>query len=238
MKALRFSSSRLRIAILIAVLFAGASMFQAPVLQAQDSTSTQTKKSTKTSKVDVNSADKSTLETLPGIGPTLAQRIIDGRPYKNTSDLQKVDGLTKSKVTAIKKNITFGSSAMASKKSGTMAKKKNTQPEETATTSETSKESTSTASTGEKSSSTRASQAPTPTGSESGKLGAGETININTASADDLERLPGIGAAKSKAIVEYRNQNGPFKSPEDIMNVKGIKSGEFSKIKEHIKVSE
>ncbi|HZV33237.1 MAG TPA: helix-hairpin-helix domain-containing protein [Verrucomicrobiae bacterium] len=237
MKALQFSGSRLRWAIMMAALIVGTVMFQAP-LQAKDGTSGQTKKSTKAAKVDINSADKSTLETLPGIGPTMAQNIIDGRPYRNAADLQKVSGMTKSKLNALKKDITFGHTAMAENKSSTRAsrKKKSTESEETATTSEPSRESTGTAGTVEKSS--RASQAPTPTGSESGKLGAGEQININTASAGDLERLPGIGPARSQAIVEYRTQNGPFKSPEDIMNVKGIKSGEFSKIKDHIKVSD
>lgn len=220
-------------AIIIAAFIVGAAMFQAP-LQARDSTSSKTKQSAKAAKVDINSADKSTLETLPGIGPTLAQNIIDGRPYKSAADLQKVSGMSKSKVSALKKHITFGT-AMAKTKSSTTAskKKKSTESEETATTSEPNKESTGTA---EKSS--KASEAPTPTGSESGKLGAGETININTASAEDLERLPGVGPARSQAIVEYRTQNGPFKSPEDIMNVKGIKSGEFAKIKDHIKVSD
>jgi competence protein ComEA len=67
-------------------------------------------------------------------------------------------------------------------------------------------------------------------------LAAGETININTASAEELDKLPGIGPTKAQAIVDYRNQHGNFKSIEDIENVKGIKQGTFSKIKDHITV--
>ncbi len=63
-------------------------------------------------------------------------------------------------------------------------------------------------------------------------------MNINTASAADLDKLPGIGPAKAKAIVDYRTQNGNFKTIEDIEKVKGIKGGVFSKIKDYIKVSD
>lgn len=52
---------------------------------------------------------------------------------------------------------------------------------------------------------------------------ARHTVNINTADADTLARhLHGIGAAKAKAIVEYREKHGPFTSAEDLTNVKGI----------------
>ena len=62
-------------------------------------------------------------------------------------------------------------------------------------------------------------------------------VNINTATKEELDGLPGIGPVKAQAIVDYRKANGPFKSPEDIMRVKGIKEGEFGKIKDQISVS-
>ena len=46
-------------------------------------------------------------------------------------------------------------------------------------------------------------------------------VNINTASSAELEALPGIGPAKAKSIVEYRQKNGAFKSVEELKNVKG-----------------
>jgi len=61
-------------------------------------------------------------------------------------------------------------------------------------------------------------------------------ININTASAAELDRLPEIGPVKAQAIVDYRNANGKFGSIEDIMKVSGIKEGTFAKIKDHITV--
>ncbi|KLT72987.1 topoisomerase [Neisseria arctica] len=47
-------------------------------------------------------------------------------------------------------------------------------------------------------------------------------VNINSATAEELKALPGIGAAKAAAIVEYRQQNGNFKTVDDLKNVKGI----------------
>ena len=56
-------------------------------------------------------------------------------------------------------------------------------------------------------------------------------VNINTATEAELDALPGIGEAKAKAIVQYRNENGKFKSISDIKNVKGIGDGIFNDIK-------
>lgn len=53
--------------------------------------------------------------------------------------------------------------------------------------------------------------------------GAAEPVNINTADAAAIAAsLNGIGDAKAKAIVEYRQKNGPFKSADELVNVKGI----------------
>ena len=57
-------------------------------------------------------------------------------------------------------------------------------------------------------------------------------MNLNTAPKEELDSLPGIGPVKAQAIIEAR----PFKTIEDVMKVKGIKEGEFSKIKDLITV--
>lgn len=49
-----------------------------------------------------------------------------------------------------------------------------------------------------------------------------QRININTASVELLDTLPGIGEVKAKAIVDYRNQQGPFHRIDELMNVPGI----------------
>ncbi|MDD6878663.1 MAG: helix-hairpin-helix domain-containing protein [bacterium] len=59
-------------------------------------------------------------------------------------------------------------------------------------------------------------------------------ININTATLEELMKLPGIGESKANAIIEYRNKNGKFSKIEDIVNVSGIGSSVFEKIKDNI----
>jgi competence protein ComEA len=62
-------------------------------------------------------------------------------------------------------------------------------------------------------------------------------ININTASMEQLMEIPGIGEAKAKAIINYRETNGGFSSIEEVMNIEGVKEGVFSKMKEYIVVN-
>mgnify|MGYP003298593930 CR=1 FL=1 len=62
-------------------------------------------------------------------------------------------------------------------------------------------------------------------------------VNINKASKDELMTLAGIGEAKANAIIRYREENGAFKSIEEIMEIEGIKEGIFRKIEDQITVS-
>ncbi len=61
-------------------------------------------------------------------------------------------------------------------------------------------------------------------------------LNLNTATAEQLDSLPGVGAKMAARIIEYRQKNGPFKKIEDLMNVRGIGEKNFLKLKPLITV--
>lgn len=61
-----------------------------------------------------------------------------------------------------------------------------------------------------------------------------KTININTATLEELMSINGLGEAKGKAIIKYREENGYFKIIDDLLNVSGIGEALFEKIKEYI----
>ena len=61
-------------------------------------------------------------------------------------------------------------------------------------------------------------------------------ININTATAEELEELPGVGTATAAAIIEEREAGGPFTAPEDIMRVSGIGEKKYERMRAYIGV--
>lgn len=145
--------------------------------------------------VDLNSASSKELESLPGVGPATAKKIIANRPYKSADELTKA-GLSGKAIEKVKPMVTAGPATAAPAPSTAAPAGKAAKAEK---------------------------RAPA-------KLAPGQKVNINSASKDQLEALPGIGPAKAQAIIEGR----PYKTPEDIMKVKGIKQGTFNKIKDNI----
>lgn len=61
-----------------------------------------------------------------------------------------------------------------------------------------------------------------------------EKININTAGAAELDKLPGVGPALAGRIIEYRNANGLFKDGEELKKVKGLGESKYEKLKDKI----
>ena len=63
-----------------------------------------------------------------------------------------------------------------------------------------------------------------------------ERIDLNVATLGQLETLPGIGAVKAQAIIDYRKRNGPFESVEQIMEVSGIGPATYEGIRDLVRV--
>jgi competence protein ComEA len=66
---------------------------------------------------------------------------------------------------------------------------------------------------------------------------AAAPVNINTATATELEKLPGVGPATAARMIEYRQKNGGFKKVEDVMNIRGIGEKSFLKLKPLITIA-
>ena len=65
---------------------------------------------------------------------------------------------------------------------------------------------------------------------------ASGAININTASVDELEKLPNIGRKTAEAIVEFRTANGPFGRIEQLMQIRGVSEERFESLRPLIKI--
>lgn len=163
--------------------------------------------------VDINTADQKALESLPGVGPATAKEIIKGRPYKSVDDLSNVKGIGKSKLEKIKPLVTVGGQPAAPAPAAVG----------TAAGAAASKATTATPA---------AQKAPAEAKKSAKAAGSTGPVNINTASKEQLEALPGIGPKKAQAVIDGR----PYQKTEDIMKVKGIKQKTFDKIKDLITV--
>lgn len=156
--------------------------------------------------VDINSADASALESLPGIGPSKAAAIVQYRtdhgPFKSVDELDNVPGIGSATLAALRDQVTVG-------KGGGTA----TPP----------------AAGGSTSAPAPAAAATSPAAASSA---GGCPININTADVTALEDLPGIGASKAAAILQHRTDNGPFASCDALDDVSGIGSATVAGLRE------
>jgi len=159
------------------------------------------------SKVNVNTAEIAELESLPGVGATIAKAIVAGRPWKSVDDLERIRGLGRGpRFERLRELISVdGAASLGSAASKGAASKAG---------------------------SARAALKSAAATKAMTKLAPGQKVNINSASEEELDVLPGIGPVKAQAIIDGR----PFKTIEDIMKVRGIKEGEFAKIKDIISV--
>ena len=71
-----------------------------------------------------------------------------------------------------------------------------------------------------------------------GKPAPAGKVNLNTASAQQLTTLPGVGEKLAARILEYRQKSGGFKSTQELMNVRGIGEKNFAKLSPYLTVGE
>jgi competence protein ComEA len=168
--------------------------------------------------LDLNRATAQDLDALPGLGPALAQRIVDYRqahgPFKQIGDLSGVPGIGPHNLTRLIPYLGLGGpeavappdweAAMSADKSGS------------GTYSE-SREGRLTVSKG-------GLQPKAPP----------RAIDPNRASQADLEALPGIGPVLARRIIEYRRVHGPYKKIADLRKVSGIGPKKLEKIKPYL----
>lgn len=167
--------------------------------------------------VNINTATIEELQTLPGIGPSKARAIIEYRnknPFSKPEELINVPGIGQKTYDKLKDRITVGKNMNSSINipvQENTAEKENTKtkPQQDTIISNIRNKSDNVSS---------------------------RKININTASVEELQKLPGIGPTKAQAIVDYRQNNGDFKSIEEIKNVKGIGEKTYEKLKDLIDV--
>jgi competence protein ComEA len=145
-----------------------------------------------TYRVDLNRADRAELLQLPGIGPALAQRIEDRRPYQHVHQLRDVPGIGPAIYERVRPWVCVAEDEDAGDKPLPAAVKRRT----------------STVGDGQ------------PAAGKKKEPAA--PIDINQAGVDELQRLPNIGPIKAKRIADDRDAKGPFKSVEDLRRVPGI----------------
>jgi competence protein ComEA len=171
--------------------------------------------------LNLNTATAQDLDALPGVGPALAQRLIDYRtshgPFKRLDDLTAVSGIGPQNLAKLKPYLVLGAieagappvreEAAAPGKPGTGAPLKS------------------------------GAAVGSPPGSQRGsgpKQPPAKPLNPNLASQQELETLPGIGPVLAGRIIDYRLKHGSFKKIDDLKKVSGIGPKKLEKIRPYI----
>jgi competence ComEA-like helix-hairpin-helix protein len=158
-------------------------------------------------RIDLNLASEAELRLLPGIGPSLAQRIIAHRDkagkFHSVDELRSVPGIGPTIFARLRLRVMVDETDQG-------------------------------INVADRGIASRPKAAKTAKGEKIEPLKGSEIINVNRAGAADLRKIPGVGPVLSKNIVDYRTAKGPFRTVEDLCKVPGIKSKMLAKIKPYI----
>lgn len=165
-----------------------------------------------TYRVDLNEARRSELRQLPGVGPTLAQRIDEYRDkhggFRSVDDLLKVPGIGRTTLEKIRPFVTVGDAAKP-------AEPRRTQEAKPAAAPPAKKEAAA--------------------NSKVAKLQGQAPIDVNRAALAELQKLPGIGPKMSQRIVEEREKR-PFATVDELRRVTGIGPKTLDKLRPYVTV--
>jgi competence protein ComEA len=172
--------------------------------------------------VDLNRATSEDLDAIPGLGPALAQRIVDYRqahgPFKKIEDLQEVSGISPESLQKLRPYLGLGGpDAMAppdwkaAMTTGESVSGYNLESQE--------------------------GRLPEGKSGLGPKAPPGSVIDPNLASQADLETLPGIGPVTAQRIIDYRRAHGPFKKIADLRKVSGIGRKKLEKLRPYVVIT-
>jgi competence protein ComEA len=172
-------------------------------------------------KIDPNTADVDELQRLPRVGPSLAARIIAHReangPFASLADLDAVPGIGPALLEGITPHVTLPP-APAAPTTSAPARIGATVP----------------APASAPASVPRADQPGAGSRAATSAPAAGP-VDINTATAEELKRLPGVGPVIAERIVAWRRENGPFRTVADLQKVPGIGPSKARQMGPHVR---